>query len=164
LAKDCEDLDGRGAAMRRLREWLELESSDGREMLRAPLDNPIVRIQVRCDDGFIEVVWRAYATSAQMRFVHEQLLDLIRRHRIGKVLGDDTHLLTIHAADRHWIAQDWMPRAAAAGMVAAASSVPATHFGRTAVAAVMEAAPPRIALRSFPDRRQAEAWLKTLPD
>ncbi len=58
----------------------------------------------------ITVVWKRYATSAQLRYVHEQLLCLLGGGGVA-VLGDDTQLPTIHREDQRWIAENWWPRA-----------------------------------------------------
>jgi len=63
----------------------------------------------------IVVLWKGYATGTQLRFVHENILDQLRKHGMSKVLGDDTGLPTIHAEDQSWIVENWMPRAIAAG-------------------------------------------------
>jgi thiamine monophosphate kinase len=59
----------------------------------------------------IAITWKQYATSTQLRFVHENVLQMLMRQRVSKILGDDTALPTIHAEDRVWITEDWMPRA-----------------------------------------------------
>lgn len=84
----------------------------------------------------ITIVWKQYATSRQLRFIHENILQMLIRHRVSKILGDDTALPTIHAEDRVWITENWIPRARAAGLVAAASKRPEAYFGQLAVAKI----------------------------
>src|SRR5262249_22264558 len=67
---------GHGETMSR--DWLlelsrivERESHEGDLLLQNPYDNPICKLSYDRELGCIEVVWRKYATSAQLRYVHE---------------------------------------------------------------------------------------------
>ena len=108
------------------------------------------------------MVWKQYATSTQLRFVHESMLHLLKTHRVSRLLGDDTALPTIHSEDRQWIAENWMPRAQAVGLIAAASKSPTAYFGRLAVENVQSVAPSDICLRSFEVMEDAREWLRGL--
>jgi hypothetical protein len=109
------------------------------------------------------VVWKRYVTSTQLRYVHECLLRLLQVHRLSKVLGDDSALPVIHEDDRRWILEDWMPRAVALGLSAAASKASNAYFGRLAVADVQRNAPAGVQLRTFDDLEEARRWLSALP-
>ena len=85
----------------------------------------------------------------------------MRERRVGKILGDDTALPTIHADDRRWIAENWLPRAIAAGLTAAANKEPASHFGKVSVREVQRALSPSLLLRAFPNMEDARHWLKS---
>lgn len=139
------------------------ESLDGALLLRDPCDNPICRLTHDPDLGCIEVVWRKYATSAQLRFVHETLLLMLVRHQADKILGDDTDLPIIHAEDQRWIAEEWLPRARTAGLKAAASKVSMTFFGRVAIGLVQSRLARDIRISSFDNLPSARKWLKNLP-
>jgi hypothetical protein len=109
------------------------------------------------------LVWGRYATSAQLRYVHECALDLLRRNALHKILGDDSALAVIPVDDQAWLREDWMPRALSSGLKASASKCPNGFFGRQSVANVMSHAPRGIAMRSFEKLDEARAWLQTVP-
>ena len=137
------------------------ESSDGRRVAQNPSDNPICSMTFKAASHCIEVIWKMYATSLQLRFIHECLLDLIKTHRASRILGDDTALGIIHADDQAWIAADWLPRAIAAGLKAGASKAPATYFAEQSVRRIQASAPSGVRLESFQNLSDARAWLST---
>ncbi|HKQ49718.1 MAG TPA: response regulator [Phycisphaerae bacterium] len=148
------------AVLVQLRSQLQAESSDSRKLLASPTDNPICSIE--SDDSLpgLVVVWRNYANSRQLRFVHEYLLQLIEKNAISKVLCDDTALRTIASDDQSWIIQDWIPRAIRAGLRAGAHTASSAHFAAVAVNALASAAPDGIALRVFETTAEARKWLQ----
>src|SRR5271170_3652719 len=95
--------------LRLLRARLEIESSDSVKLLKDFKENPICSVRLDESVPCIVVVWKQYATSTQLRFIHESILGLLEKHRVTKILGDDTLLPTIHAEDQTWIAENWMP-------------------------------------------------------
>ena len=144
-----------------LRSAVAAESSDGRRVAQNPSDNPICSMTFNAASHCIEVIWKMYATSLQLRFIHECLLDLIKTHRASRILGDDTALGIIHADDQAWIAADWLPRAIAAGLKAGASKAPATYFAEQSVRRIQASAPSGVRLGSFQNLSDARAWLST---
>jgi hypothetical protein len=148
-----------------LRQWHNQlkQSSDGVRLLKEPEDNPICAISVDQSIPAVVVVWKQYTTSAQIRFIHEYLLLVIKKHLLRKILGDDTELVTIHEEDQNWIANDWMPRAISAGIIAGASKRPLAYFGDLAVKDLRESAPPSITIRAFDHLENAREWLKGIP-
>ncbi len=145
-----------------LTEVVRTESSDGARLVANLADNPICRVTVDTDIPCVLLVWGRYATSAQLRFVHESALDLLRRNALHKILGEDSSLSLIPVDDQCWIREDWMPRALAAGLKAVASKCPDGFFGKQSVANVMSGAPAGITLRSFEQLDEAKAWLRTV--
>jgi hypothetical protein len=150
-------------SLRQLTEVVRTESSDGASLVANLADNPICRVTVDADIPCVLLVWGRYATSAQLRFVHECALDLLRQNALHKILGDDSSLAVIPVDDQTWIREDWMPRALRAGLKAAASKCPNGFFGKQSVANVMSRAPSGITLRSFDQLDEARAWLQTVP-
>jgi hypothetical protein len=148
-----------GTHLDALRSAVAAESSDGRRVAQSPCDNAVCTMKFNATTHCIEVVWKMYATSLQLRFIHECLLDLIRTYHATRVLGDDTALGIIHADDQAWIADSWLPRAIAAGITAGASKAPATYFAEQAVRRIQASAPSGISLGSFRDLSDARAWL-----
>jgi hypothetical protein len=111
----------------------------------------------------VVVEWKGYATSTELREVHEQLLELIKKHRVSKVLGDDTSLVSIAADDRLWILENWMPRAIGAGLRVAAAKKSANYFARVAVAEIETAMGQHMQIKMFDTLADAKAWLQAAP-
>lgn len=149
-------------SLRQLMEAVRTESSDGARLVANLADNAICRVTVDAGIPCVKFVWQQYATSAQLRFVHESALDLLRRNALHKMLGDDSSLALIPVDDQAWIREDWMPRAIGAGLQAAASKCPKGFFGKQSVANVISGAPPGIDLRSFDTLDEAKTWLRTV--
>ncbi|GFE80455.1 hypothetical protein GCM10011487_24550 [Steroidobacter agaridevorans] len=148
--------------LRQLTEVVRTESSDGARLVANIADNPICRISVDAAIPCVMLVWGRYATSAQLRFVQECALDLLRRNALHKILGDDSALAVIPADDQTWLREDWLPRALSGGLKAVASKCPNGFFGKQSVANVMSRAPRGIAMRSFENLDEAKAWLQTV--
>jgi hypothetical protein len=151
------------AALEQLKAILRAESGDSRKLLKDISDNPVCSIEVDETVPCIVIRWRQYATSAQLRFIHEQLIRLLGEPALCKVLGDDTEMLTIHADDQRWIQEHWLPRAKAAGLKAAANKRPASYFGQLSVRNVQRGLRQSLALRSFDSMVEARCWLKGVP-
>ncbi len=148
-----------GPAPRWLQERLSAESNESLGLLRNPESNPICDLDFDPEIPCICVVWKRYATSLQLRFVHEQILHKLKKYQCHAILGNDTALQTIHAEDQRWIVEDWMPRAVASGLKWIASKRPSSHFGRIAVDSVRAIAPPGLDLCSFGELEDARHWL-----
>lgn len=97
--------------LRQLTEVVRAESSDGARLVADIADNPICRISVNAAIPCVVLVWGRYATSAQLRFVHECALDLLRRNALHKILGNDSALELIPTDEQAWLREDWLPGA-----------------------------------------------------
>ncbi len=142
-----------------LRASVASESSEGLRLVEDLGDNPLCTVSVDESIPAVVVTWRRDVTSAQLRFIHEAVLEVIRSRGLSLILGDDTELPTIHTEDQRWIIEDWIPRARAAGVRAAASKSPAACFGRLAVKQIGSYVPWK--LRVFDDMPEARHWLQT---
>jgi hypothetical protein len=111
----------------------------------------------------VVVQWKGYATSTELRAVHERLLELIKKHRVSKVLGDDTSLVSIAAEDRRWILENWMPRAISAGLRVAAAKRSDNYFARISIAEIENAMGRRMHVKMFDALSDARAWLQAAP-
>jgi hypothetical protein len=145
-----------------LRRVLAVESSDGRALAESLEDNPICTVSYDPSIPCLMVRWRSYATSAQLRYIHECLIQLIKKHRVSKILGDDSDLVSIASIDQHWIAREWMPRAIAAGLRTVASIKPRAYFGQTSIRNILSFVPAGLAIRSFESLREARDWLRSV--
>jgi len=130
-----------------------------RELLSDLQNNPVCSVLLDDEVPCLTVIWKREASSVQLRMVHEKLLELIRRYKINKILGDDTALPHIDPKDQAWIVRDWMPRAVAAGLKLAANKSPDAYFGRLAVETI-KASQSLLAIRSFEHFEEARRWLK----
>ncbi len=135
-------------------------SHDGTMLLQNPYDSPICKLSYNREAECIEVVWRKYATSPQLRYIHEIILCMLVQHKAGKILGDDTDLPIIHAEDQRWIVPHWLPRARALGLKAAASVLSTTFFGRVAIGLIQSSFGHEIKVRNFSNIHSTRTWLK----
>jgi hypothetical protein len=136
------------------------ESHDGARLVQHPYDNPVCKLSHNKNANCIEVVWRKYATSPQLRYVHELILCMLVQYSVSKILGDYTDLPIIHAEDQRWIVEQWLPRAMAAGLEAAASEISMTFFGQVAIGAIQSTLARKVQVRNFRDVHSARRWLK----
>ena len=136
------------------------ESHDGARLVQNPYDNPICKLSYNKNANCIEVVWRKYATSPQLRYVHELILCMLVQYGVSKMLGDYTDLPIIHAEDQRWIVEQWLPRAMAAGLEAVASVISMTFFGQVAIGAIQSMLARKVQVRNFRDVHSARRWLK----
>jgi len=151
-------------SLEQLRRLVERESIDGVKLLENPNDNPICSLcydkAIRC----VTIVWRRYATSAQYRFIHEAIIQMLQQYQACKILGDDSDLPVVHAEDQQWIIHDWIPRAKAAGLKAVATNPSLSFFGRLAISSIQARMARDIAIRTFPNIHLARNWLGSFPE
>jgi hypothetical protein len=86
----------------------------------------------------------------------------MRKHRVNKILGDDTALPMIYGEDQTWIIENWMPRAFAAGLKFVANKKPNVYWGNVAVSRVQRRFPSGLTARSFSNLDDARGWLQGL--
>lgn len=91
---------GRAKDVGVLKQLIENESSDGRALARNLADNPICTVMRDDSVPCLFVQWKNCATSAQIRFIHECLIDLIKGQGVSEILGDDTALVNISTGDQ----------------------------------------------------------------
>jgi hypothetical protein len=139
---------------------LVAESHDGAQLLQKPYDNPICKLSYNKNVKCIEVVWRKYASSPQLRYIHEIILCMLVRYKASKILGDDSDPPIIHAEDQRWIVQQWLPRARTVGLKAAASVISMTFFGRVAISSIQSEFAPEVQVGNFHNVHSARRWLK----
>ena len=146
--------------IRQLRSRLEEEGGYGHALLSSLAANPVCTVQIEDTIPCLRVTWKRYVTSVQLRYVHECLLELLVRHGCAKILGVDTLLPSISGDDQRWIAEDWLPRARAAGLKVVANKSSDSYFARIAVDSVLKSFRPFVDVRSFDDLERAREWLK----
>lgn len=146
-------------SLSKLMEAVRNESIDGALLLENPGDNPVCSLTYDEKAACIRVVWRKYATSAQLRFLHETILQMMARYGAQKILGDDRELPIVHAEDQQWIVDDWLPRARAAGLQRVAAITSRSFFGRLSIGSIQLKLANKIAVKQFRDIREAIEWL-----
>lgn len=151
------------SALKKLAQLLEQETNDSLALLHRTDDNPICSITYDQPTAAIFVEWHSYATSTQLRFIHERVIQMMAERGACKILGDDSRLATIHAEDQRWIVEDWVPRAKAAGLRIIAATKPKSYFGQRSVERVQSVLPQDIVVSSFDDLEAARAWLSSVP-
>jgi hypothetical protein len=144
-----------------LRDVLAAGCGDSAALAADPAENPVCSVTVDPAARCVVLVWKRYATTPQIRFVHELMLDLLQRNGLHDILADDTLLPTIHVDDRRWIVEDWMPRARAGGLARVSTKSPVGHFGRVAAEEVHGLAPDEIRIAAFDTMDAARRWLAT---
>ena len=127
---------------------------------------PPAAAPTHCTVGYDEDVpcvvmtWSGYAPGAPFRAANERVLAEIVEQRATRILGDIEALGIADARDQAWLAEDWLPRAAAAGLRYAALVTPAFDLQHASVRLVGEALPPDLTLEYFDDLQTARAWLR----
>ncbi len=66
--------------LKQLRGRLEAESNDGLKLLRNIKDNPICSLFFDDTIPCVVVTWKQYATSTQLRFIHENIIGMLEKH------------------------------------------------------------------------------------
>lgn len=140
---------------------VQAESVEGALLLENPDDNPVCSLSYDRDLSCIKVVWRKYATSAQLRFLHETILQMMERYEVQKILGDDRELPILHAEDQRWIIEDWLPRALSVGLNQIASTTSRSFFGRLSIGSVQMRLANNVTVKQFQSIDDAADWLDT---
>lgn len=126
-------------------------------------DAPYVHVLVEPGDGIITIRWKNYAPSGTYRATLNMAVDLILEHRLRYFLTDQRRRGAILHDDEVWLASDWAPRMAKAGLERAAIVQSPDFFNRTAIARVVETVLPTIPypIMNFQAMEEARAWLMT---
>jgi hypothetical protein len=148
--------------LRELREQLRQDSRDSFQLLENFWDNPICSIIHDEPNHCIIVVWKQYATQIQLRFIHENLLTLICKHRVNKILATTQLCLPSLRRTDSGSSTSGFRRAVECGPRFAASKRPDSYFGKLAVSHIHSAAPVGIECRSFEQLHEAREWLDTV--
>ncbi|TPG62417.1 STAS/SEC14 domain-containing protein [Hymenobacter nivis] len=104
--------------------------------------------------------WFGYQTRGGIVAASNAGLEIIARHRCPRLLNDNTAVLGPwdHAVD--WLAQDWTPRAIAAGLTHCAHIVSPESFAALSAEALISGVAGSFELRMFSNEPTARAWLQ----
>jgi hypothetical protein len=126
-------------------------------------DQPYVSIRWVSEGGWVLVVWKEWADSAEYRAAHETILMAIRENHASKNLIDATHSKVVSDSDQKWLIENWIPRAVAAGRRSTAIVMPRSALGRTISENIDKGTPSDVTqVEYFDTATEAAAWLSTL--
>jgi hypothetical protein len=125
-------------------------------------NNPVCSVIFDADVHCVSVIWKGPATSGQIRYIHEGILDIVVENGVNAVLADNAELLGIGEDDQNWVRENWMPRALAAGLRFGARNNPRLPAAKKGVEALRATMPPQFQGRTFEDLNDGRAWLKTV--
>jgi hypothetical protein len=102
--------------------------------------------------------WTGYDRNG-FRGANGHVLEEIVERRADRLLGEMEALTGVSLADADWLANDWIPRAVAAGLRRAALVTSAFDLGHAPLRLVGERLPAGLELRYFDDAGAAREWL-----
>jgi hypothetical protein len=78
-------------------------------------DHPNCKVYYVADKAYIHSVWEGFPPSQIFREGSNKILELMEKHKIGKLLVDSRLSGAASPDDQAWMINDWTPRAVAAG-------------------------------------------------
>jgi len=106
--------------------------------------------------------WKGLLPSRAFREVHLEALNLIREHKITKVMGDARRMKTIGSEDVSWMENFWIPCAIAAGYRYNAIVESNYIFNQQSIYNLIEKANKElVTFELFKDPVSALSWLKS---
>ena len=108
----------------------------------------------------VVMTWTEYRPGAPFRAANEAVLAMILEERATRILGHIEAVQISDPRDQRWLAEDWLPRAAAAGLRYAALVTPAFELDHAPVRLIGETLPAGLQLEYFDDVDAARAWLR----
>lgn len=108
------------------------------------------------------VQWHGYATSTQIRKVAESQLQLMKEHKLTKVLSDNKELKGVSMEDQQWIITEWLPRALRIGYSACATLLSKDYFNRIVNEDLVSKVGDQLTIQYFDDVEKAAEWLKSI--
>ena len=110
------------------------------------------------DAACVTMTWLGY-DAERFRASNERVLGMLEARHADRLLGEIEDLDAIPDADLRWLADEWIPRAARAGLKRVALVTPAFELGHAGVLLVGERVSAALDLAYFDDREAARAWL-----
>jgi hypothetical protein len=127
------------------------------------LDTPYVCIRWVGGGQWVLVEWKAWANSSEFRAAHETVLTALRENHAHRNLIDAKQARVVSDDDQHWLIEQWLPRAAAAGRRWTAVVMPKSALARTISENIDKR--PRLNLtevKYFGTVDEAATWLSTV--
>lgn len=123
----------------------------------------IDRCLISYDPGVPCVVlrWLGYVTSPEFRALSWRGLDLLKEHRVDRILMDTTHLPIIGEDDQKWVNDEFIPHGLSVGFRICAMVNSRFYFNRVAVDNVVRRmAPHEQVVEYFESAESAKEWLR----
>ncbi len=120
----------------------------------------IMTTEFEASNNLVYNSWMGYLTREGVILAANAGLEVIARHRCPYLLNDNSAVLGPwdHAVD--WIAQDWTPRAIAAGLTHFAHVVSPESFAALSAEAMAGSIAGSFQMRIFGRVAEARAWLR----
>jgi hypothetical protein len=104
--------------------------------------------------------WQGLTNSKQFREGSEEMLRLLRKHGVSRVLADLTLMKLISMNDREWVVKDFYHRALASGLRTIAFVRSIDYHNQLSIGTVVyELDTSQLGVEYFYDRQEAESWL-----
>ncbi|MFC5271803.1 STAS/SEC14 domain-containing protein [Adhaeribacter terreus] len=124
-------------------------------------ENECCSLEHDTDANCLILNWKGLLPSKAFREVHQQVLHLIRKHKISKLMGDARRMKTIGSEDASWIENFWMPSAIVAGFRYNAIVESDYVFNQHSLNSIIEKVDPEsVTFRYFKGREEALHWLR----
>jgi len=109
--------------------------------------------------GWIYNEWKGEVTVDEVIEACKVSIEYLEEQKSAKILNDNSQLKGSWDEANEWIAQNWMPRALAAGLKKFAHIISPDVFGALSAEELVTKASD-FEMRIFDNRAEAEAWLK----
>jgi hypothetical protein len=115
-------------------------------------------------EGILLVMYKNRATNEEYRVNLDKQVELVRQHRITKVVFDLRKMGVLSAENQQYTSQVYMPQITQAGLKHSAMIVPEDIFGEASAKNVTSRVKNEVvfSMHYFKDLNQALAWLATL--
>ncbi len=115
-------------------------------------------------EGVLLVMYKNRATNEEYRQVLDKQVELVRQHRLTKIVFDLRKMGVLSTENQQYTSQVYMPMIAKAGLKHSAMIVPEDIFGEASAKNVTSRVKNEvvISLQHFKDLNHALAWLDTL--
>jgi hypothetical protein len=110
-------------------------------------------------NGWIYNEWKGEVTVDEVIDACKVSIEYLEEQKSSKILNDNSQLKGSWDEANEWIAQNWMPRALAAGLKKFAHIISPDVFGALSAEELVTKASD-FEMRIFDNRADAEAWLK----
>lgn len=126
-------------------------------VLRHIMGEAYVTIQRKQD--YIEAKWQGHITADNVVCAAQAFLELIRKEPCTKLLNDKSEVTGDWQEANDWLQFEWLPQVLQAGLRYIAHVYSFSMFSRLAARELQERISPRLSMKNFSVRHEAEDWL-----